>query len=120
MASSRLTGLERYWFDKGQLLATRYTYGEAMDLSKMAAHLAISIAEDAKTQSVGADLLRRIAARFTLDASGIVQATNEEPTISSLDRVVTSRRSKALHILASSFEQVAMKIEIDGIVLAQK
>jgi hypothetical protein len=111
MARSRLTGLELYWFDKGQVLVTRCKYGEAMDLDKLTIQLAAAITDDAGASSAGAESLRRVAARFSLDASGIAKAADEEPATSPLERVVAARRSKALRGLASSFERAAVEFE---------
>lgn len=111
MTRSRLTGLERYWFDKGQVLVVRYIYGDVMDLDKATTHLAAAATEDAKASSAGSESLQRVAARFFSDASGIVRAADDESATTPLDRVVAARHSKALRGLAVSFERAAVEIQ---------
>jgi len=95
MPDSRLTGLEFYWFGKGQLLATRYQYGESMNLDALTAALAASVSEDAKESFAGAESLRRVAARFVRDADGVGTLAHE-PAPLPFDRVHADRRTRAL------------------------
>src|SRR4051794_16383714 len=109
MPDSRLTGLEFYWFGKGQLLATRYQYGESMNLDALTAALAASVSEDAKESFAGAESLRRVAARFVRDADGVGTLAHE-PAPLPFDRVHADRRTRALRGLAASFESAAAEV----------
>jgi hypothetical protein len=106
MSESRLTGLEFYWFSKGKLLATRYQYGEPMNLDELTAALAASVSEDARQSFAGAESLRRVAARFVRDADGIGTLPHE-PAPLPFNRVHADRRTKALRGLAANFESAA-------------
>ena len=109
MVSPRLTGLDFHWFGKGQFLATRFQHGEAMSLDAATAALAAAVSEEARGCFAGPESLRRVSARFLLDADAVA-ATNAAP--SSLDRIGAERRVKALRRLAASFESAAVDVEV--------
>lgn len=109
MSELRLTGLEFYWFGKGELLATRYQYGEPMNLDALTAALAASVSEDARQSFAGAESLRRVAARFVRDADGIGTLPHE-PAPLPFDRVHADRRTRALRGLAAYFEGAADEV----------
>lgn len=111
MAGRRLTGLEFHWFGKGQLLATRYQHGEAMDLEVSAAALVADASDDAQVSVDGSESLRRVAARLLLDADGI-RPVDAEPNLSSMGRIGADHRIRALRCLAANFQSAAIKAEM--------
>jgi hypothetical protein len=109
MAGRRLTGLEFHWFGKGQLLATRYQHGEAMDLEVSAA--VADASDDAQVSVDGSESLQRVAARLLLDADGI-KPVDAEPDLSSMGRIGADHRISALRCLAANFQSAAIKAEM--------
>ena len=108
MTGSRLTGLEFHWFGKGQLLASRYHQGAAMELEPSVAALLADISADVKAASDGPTSLRRVADRFVLDADAI-QSAGAKPS-PSLPRRDTERQIMALLSLAVAFEVAATEM----------
>ena len=111
MAGRRLTGLEFHWFGKGQLLATRYQHGEAMDLEVSAAALVADASDDAKASEAGPESMRRVADRLLLDADGL-KPVDAEPDLSSMGRIGADHRIRALRCLAANFQSAAIKAEM--------
>jgi len=109
MAGRRLTGLEFHWFGKGQLLATRYQHGEAMDLEVSEA--VADASDDAQVSVDGSESLQRVAARLLLDADGI-KPVDAEPDLSSMGRIGADHRISALRCLAANFQSAAIKAEM--------
>jgi hypothetical protein len=108
MAGPRLTGLEFHWFGRGQLLASRYCWGAAMELGPSVAVLMADIVADAQASSDGPTSLRRVADRFVLDADAI-QSEDAKPS-PALPRLDTDRQIMALRCLAAAFETAATEI----------
>ena len=108
MAGPRLTGLEFHWFSRGQLLASRYCWGAAMELGPSVAVLMANIVADTQACSDGPTSLRRVADRFVLDADAI-QREDAKPS-PALPRLDTDRQIRALRCLAAAFETAATEI----------
>ena len=110
--TGRLTGLEYRWFSKGQLLATRYQEGEPAHLDPAAAAV---IAEDARASTAGPDSLRRVAARFALDADELdadwMNTPSSKPTMAIVASAAADRRIAALRCLATRFKTAAAEVE---------
>jgi hypothetical protein len=105
MTGSRLTGLEFRWFGQGQLLASRYHRGAAIDLELSVAALLADISADVRAASDGPTSLRRVADRFALDADAI--QTEGAQSSPSLPRRDTERQIRALRSLAAAFKAAA-------------
>jgi hypothetical protein len=113
--TGRLTGLEYRWFSKGQLLATGHQEGEPADLDPAAAAVIAEAAEDARTSSTGPESLRRVAARFALDADELdadwMNTSSSRPTMAIAARAAADRRIAALRCLATRFKTAAAEVE---------
>jgi hypothetical protein len=108
MPIPRLTGLEFHWFGKGQFLANDYQQGDAMNLEMATAALAAAVGREALDSFTGPESLRRVSARFLLDAETAGPAVE---ALSTVDRSGADRRIKALRRLAVIFERTATEVE---------
>jgi hypothetical protein len=113
--TGRLTGLEYRWFSKGQLLATRYQEGEPAHLDPAAAAVIAEAADDARASTAGPDSLRRVAARFALDADELdadwMNTPSSKPTMAIVASAAADRRIAALRCLATRFKTAAAEVE---------
>ncbi len=110
MEGPRLTGLEFLWFGKGERLASDYQNRAAMDLEASVAALVAVVSDDAKFSSTGPESLRRVAARFDLEAdrtAGAIIGTAGSPTAGPF---AAKRRIVALRSLAVSFAASAVGV----------
>ena len=110
MEQSRLTGLEYFWFSRGQLAATRHPLRDTPGPEVAMAVLMEDIIKDARTFVDGPTSLRRVADRFTF----VAEEAERLSGASSAGSVVTSTDAypAALRSLAATFSAAATEIEV--------
>jgi hypothetical protein len=110
MEQSPLTGLEYFWFSRGQLAAARHPRQDTPGPEVAMAVLMEDIVKDARTYVDGPKSLRRVADRLTLAAEEAERPGGASPV--GAVATATDPYPAALRSFAASFIAAATEIEV--------
>ena len=111
MEQPRLTGLEYFWFSRGQLAAARHPMRGTPGPEVAMAVLMEDIIKDARTFADGPRSLRHVADRFTLAADEVQSQGQSKAAHGTAGSTTADYYGVALRSLATSFMTAAAELE---------